>query len=94
VRWNRDSVVGIANRYGLEGPGIEFRWGRDFPHLSRPAPRPTQSPVQWAPGLYRGQGGWIVVLTTYPHLVPRYTDRSRAIPLLFPKRPSRPIRKG
>jgi len=23
----RDSSVGIATRYGLEGPGIESRWG-------------------------------------------------------------------
>jgi hypothetical protein len=23
----RDSVVGIATRYGLDGPGIEPRWG-------------------------------------------------------------------
>jgi hypothetical protein len=28
------SVVGIATSYGLDGPGIESRWGRDFPHLS------------------------------------------------------------
>ena len=27
VLWGRDSSVGIATRYGLEGPGIEFRWG-------------------------------------------------------------------
>ena len=26
----RDSAVGIATRYGLDGPGIESRWGRDF----------------------------------------------------------------
>ena len=32
-----DSAVGIATRYGLDGPGIESRWGRDFPHPSRPA---------------------------------------------------------
>jgi hypothetical protein len=29
--------------------------GRDFPHLSRPALRSTQPPVQWVPGLSRGK---------------------------------------
>ena len=47
--WGRDSSVGIATRYGLEGPGIESRWGggRDFSHLSRPAlgPHPASCTV-------------------------------------------------
>ena len=39
VGW--DSAVGIAIRYGLDGPGSESRWGRDFQHPSGPALGPT-----------------------------------------------------
>jgi len=37
---------GIGTTYGLDGPGIESRWRRDFPHLSRPALRPNQPSVK------------------------------------------------
>jgi hypothetical protein len=50
---SRDSSVGIATRNGLDGPGIESWWGRDFPHKSIPALRPTQLPIQWVLGLSR-----------------------------------------
>jgi hypothetical protein len=50
----RDGLVGIATRYGLEGPGIQFRWGRDFQYPSSPALEPTQPPIQWIPCLYPG----------------------------------------
>jgi len=75
------SVVGIATGYGLDGLGIESRWERDFPHLSRPALGPIQPPVQWVLGLSRGKDR--PGRDAYPSpLLVRWSRNSRAIPLL------------
>ena len=50
---DQDSSVGVATRYRLDGPGIESRWGANVPHPSRPVLGPTQSPIQWVPGVKR-----------------------------------------
>jgi hypothetical protein len=48
------SAVGIANRYEMDGPGIEYKLGRDYLHPFRPALGPTLLPTQWEPGFLPG----------------------------------------
>jgi hypothetical protein len=50
----RDSSAGITTGYGVDDPGIEYRLGRVFSHMSRPDLRPNLSPAKWVPGLFRG----------------------------------------
>jgi hypothetical protein len=73
------SVVGITNVYLLDGPVIETRWGRDFPHLFRPALGPPSllyNGYRGFPGVKSGRG---VTLTPHRLLVKR---KSSVRPLL------------
>ena len=68
----RDSSVGIATCYGLDGPGIETWWGRRF-----------SAPVQTGPGAHPAscimgtvsflgvKSGGGVALTNHPYLATR-----------------------
>ena len=63
------SSVGIATRYGLEGPGIQSRWGeilRTYPDRLRGPPSLLYNGYRVFPGCKGGRG---VMLTT--HLVLR-----------------------
>ena len=46
------SVLQLATAWTVRGSNPSV--GRDFPHLSRPALRPTQPPLHWVRVLSRG----------------------------------------
>ena len=50
----RYNVVGIATRYGLDGLYFEPRWGRDFPHPSRPTLGPNPASCTMGTGSFPG----------------------------------------
>jgi hypothetical protein len=54
-------VVGTAISYGLDGQGIESRWGRDFPQTSRPVQGPTsllQNECRFSAGVNKKAKAW------------------------------------
>jgi hypothetical protein len=70
------SSVGIATGYGLDGPGIESRWGARFsaPIQTDPGAHPASCTMGTGsfPGVESGRG---VTLTPHPLLVPRSKNR-------------------
>ena len=85
---SRDSSVGIAIRYGLDGPGFESRWGENF--RTRSVLGPTQPPIQWVPALFPGgkaAGAWHWPTTPSGAEVKERVE----LYLYFPSGPSWPV---
>jgi hypothetical protein len=66
LNWNykvgRESLVGIATRCGLGGPGIESRWSWDSQLPSRPVLALNQPTVTWVTGFFP----WGNVVAAWP----------------------------
>jgi hypothetical protein len=60
------SVVGIATGYGLDGPGIEFRWGARFSAPVQNGPGAHPASCAMGTGSFPGvKSGWGVTLTSH-----------------------------
>ena len=76
-----DSSVGIASGYGLDGPGIEFRWGARLSAPVQTGPKAHPHLCTMDTGSFLGvKSGRVVTPTTHPLLVP-WSRKSRAIPV-------------
>jgi hypothetical protein len=83
------SIVGIATGYGLDNPGIESWWGRDFLHVQTGPGAHPASCTMGTRSFLRVKSGWGVTLTLHPLLVP-WSWKGRAI-LLLPLWAVRPV---
>ena len=71
LRCGPGSVVGIATSYGLDGPGIESRWGARFSATVQTGPGAHPASCTMGTGSSLGvKGGRGVRLTPHPLLVP------------------------
>ena len=62
----RDSSVGIATRYGLDGPGIESRWGAKFSAPVQTGPVAYPASCTMGTGSLPGVKSQGVLLSTHP----------------------------
>ena len=66
-----DIAVGTATGYGLDGPGIESRWGRDFSAHVQTGPGDHPASCTMGTGSFPGvKCGWDVTLIPHPLLAP------------------------
>jgi hypothetical protein len=88
LTWSIPSLLdNQGSCYRLDGPGIESRWGRDFPRPSRPALDPTQPPLQLVSGLFpwdKAAGAWRWRPLPYNDEVKNYIGWTLPLPLPGP----------
>jgi hypothetical protein len=81
-RMLRGRLVGTATRYGLDGTGMESRWGRNIPQPFKTDPGAhTFSCIMGTASFSRRSNGRGVYFFTHPTSPRGYTN-SRAVPLL------------
>jgi hypothetical protein len=78
VTVGRDRSLGIAICYGIDGPEIEYGWGRNFPHRSRPPASCTIVPTLFPGSKTTRTWHWLWTSTWR-----RGWRNSRAIPLFL-----------
>ena len=77
------SSVGIATGYGMDGSGIDSRWGARFCASVQTGPGANPASCKMGTGSFLGvKSSWGVTLTPHPLLVP-WSRKSRAIPLIL-----------
>jgi len=78
----QDPIFIPATGYGLDGPGIESRWGARFSAPVQTGPEAHQASCKMGIGSFPGvKSGRGVTLTPHPLLVP-WSRKNRAITLL------------
>jgi len=67
----RDSLVGIATRYGLDGPEIESRWGAKFSSAVQTGPGTHPAACTMGTGFFPGVKRTGRGVDHPPHLAPK-----------------------
>ena len=67
-----DSSVGIATRYGLDGPGFESKWGEISAPVQTGTGADSASYTMGTWSLSRGQSDRGVELNTHPQILLRF----------------------
>ena len=71
---NWDSSVGIATRYGLDGPGLELRWGAKFSATVQTGPGAHPASYTMGTGSFPGVKRPGRGVDDPPHLAPRLKE--------------------